>query len=568
MGHVRETRPPVVRTPAGALRGTAAGPAGGDAPVHAFLGVPFMAPPVGPLRFASPRPVRPWTGTRPAAVLPPAFLQPGGPGPVGAPAPAPVSSEHAVQANVWTPDVHGSRPVLVYVHGGGWRAGSASSPTFDGARLAARGDLVVVTFNHRLGPFGYGRHEQLADPDTGLCANWGLQDQAALVEWVRSAIAAFGGDPENITLCGTSAGGAAVWQLALLPGLRGVVRRLVLISAAHLWAPAYALEPDDARTALDVLADRLGVGVAGLRTVDADKLLAAWEDCFSGAPDHRPVASGRCYRGPVQDGELVPGPDVHRPVPDLPTLTVTTDTEGSFYTAGALPHPVDDTELRGMVRAHLLQGRADVPEQLADLAVGHYRARAREEGRAGDAVSLYAEIVGDSLFRHQIVRLTERGAVESKAPRYVLHFDHVVRPPSFGTPHEATAPFMFGTHGIPRHREIFGDGPVERQVSQTFMDLVSSFARDGVPRSEAVPCWPAFTVGDPRVLCLGGPAGPRITALPKAAQLEFWDTAGWHPAPDARSGPGRGAGGGGPPAGGAPPPPPPQPGAPAGGGGI
>ncbi|MFF5653954.1 carboxylesterase family protein [Streptomyces collinus] len=539
MAQTWQARPPVVRTPAGALRGTPAGPAGGDAPVHAFLGVPFMAPPVGPLRFASPRPARPWTGIRPAAMPPPAFLQPAGPGPVGAPAPAPVSAEHAVHANVWTPDVHGSRPVLVYVHGGGWRVGSASSPTFDGARLAARGDLVVVTFNHRLGPFGYGRHEQLADPDTGLCANWGLQDQAALVEWVRSAIAAFGGDPENITLCGTSAGGAAVWQLALLPRLRGTVRRLVLISAAHLWAPAYALEPDDARTAFDTLADRLGVDVPGLRTVDAGKLLAVWEEYFGDTPDRRPVGSGRCYRGPVPDGELVPGYDLHRPVPELPTLTVTTDTEGSFYTVGALPHPADDTELLGMVRSHLLLGRAGDHEQTAAAAVRHYRARAREEGRADDAVSLHAEIVGDSLFRHQIVRLTERGAAQSGAPRFFLHFDHAVRPPAFGTPHEATAPFLFGTHGIPWHREIFGDGPIERELSRTLMDLVSSFARDSVPRSEAVPHWPAFTSGNPRVLCLGNPAGPRIAALPKAAQLDFWDTAGWHPAPDARSGPGR-----------------------------
>ncbi|MGW3205212.1 carboxylesterase family protein [Streptomyces sp. NPDC001135] len=539
MGHARETRPPEVRTRSGVLRGTVTGPAGGGARVCAFLGVPFMAPPVGPLRFASPRPCRPWAGTRPVTVLPPAFLQPAGPGPVGAPAPVPVSAEDAVHANVWTPDVHGARPVLVYVHGGGWRAGSAASPTFDGARLAARGDLVVVTFNYRLGPFGFGRHEQLADPATGLCANWGLQDQVALVEWVRSTIAAFGGDPGNITLCGTSAGGAGVWQLALLPRLRGVIRRIVPISAAHVWAPAYGLEPDDARTAFDALADRLGVDVPGLRTVDAGKLLTVWEEYFTGAPQRHPVASGRCYRGPVVDGELVSGYDAHRPVPDLPTLTVTTATEGSFYTAAVLPHPVDDTELRTMVRAHLLQGRADVPGELVERAVRHYRARAREEGRADDAVSLYAEIVGDSLFRHQIVRLTERGARESRAPRFLLHFDYAVHPPAFGTPHEATAPFLFGTHGTPWHRGIFGDGPLERQVSATLMDLVSSFAHDGVPRSGLAPHWPAFTPDAPNALCLGSLAGPRIAALPKAAQLRFWDSAGWHPAPRPHRGPDR-----------------------------
>ncbi|MEU5340561.1 MULTISPECIES: carboxylesterase family protein [unclassified Streptomyces] len=542
MRHPRKARSPepVVRVGAGALRGTAAGPDGGTGSVSAFLGVPFMAPPVGRLRFASPRPHPPWTGIRPCGEHRSAFLQPRrGLPPVTAPAPAGSTSEDAVHANVWTPDVAGRRPVLIYVHGGGWEVGTAASPTFDGARLAAHGDLVVVTFNYRLGPFGFGRHEQLTDPVTGLCANWGLQDQIALVEWVRTTITAFGGDPENITLCGTSAGGAAVWQLALLPRLHGAIRRIVPISAAHVWTPAYALEPEEARTAYEEVAGRLGVDVPGLRTVDAERLLTVWQEYFAQVPADGPARSGRWYRGPVVDGELIPDHDAHRPVPDLSALFVTTATEGAFYTAATRPRPADDTGLRAMVRDLLMKGLAGVPERLVDAAVGHYSACAREAGLASDPFSLYTEILGDAMFRHQIVRTAERSARESGAQSFLMHFEYAVHPPGFGSPHEATSPFLFGTHGIPQHREAFGDGPLERRVSATLTDLVASFAHDGVPRSEHAPRWPGFTPDRPSTMLLGSPDGPRIGAVPKAAQLLFWDTAAWHPQRRGRDGLGR-----------------------------
>lgn len=519
---------PTAHTAAGALRG-ADRDAGGGRRVAAFLGVPYMAPPVGPLRFASPRPHPPWTGIRPALAYGPAYPQPSGVAPATAPVRPSALSEDAAHANVWTPDVDGSRPVLIYLHGGGWQLGTASSPTFDGARLAAHGDLVVVTANYRLGPLGFGWHEGLADAETGRCANWGLQDQAALVEWVRSTIGSFGGDPENITLCGTSAGGSSVWQLALLPRLRGAIRRAVPISAGHVWTPIFAMERDDARDAFDAVAAGLGVDVPGLRTVEAEKLQAAWHAYVTAGPGGGPGASGRMYRGPVLDGDLVPAHDARRAVPDMPTLTLMTATEGSFYTAGGRPHPVDEAELHAMVRDLLLAGSTGVPRALVADAVGHYRAMARAEGRAEDPLSLYTEIHGDALFRHQNVRLAERGVRESEAPRYLLHFEYAVRPPGFGTPHEATSPFLFGTHGIPGHSGPFGDGPLERRVSATLMELVASFAHDGVPRSSHAPRWPAFTPGEPSTMLLGAVRGPRIAALPKAAQLEFWDSAGWHP---------------------------------------
>ncbi|GAA3013520.1 carboxylesterase family protein [Kitasatospora albolonga] len=513
------TAVPLARTTAGWVRGAAAGA------VAVFRGVPYAQPPVGPLRFASPRPPQPWDGVREATVFSAPSFQTVLPG----------SSEDSLYANVWTPGVTGARPVLVYVHGGGWKLGAGSLPTYDGARLAERGDLVVVTFNYRLGVFGFGLHERLDDPRTGSFANWGLQDQAALLRWVAANARAFGGDPGNITLVGTSAGGSSTWQLALLPEVRPLLRRIVPISAAHVWAPALALTPEDSRTAFETVAAKLGTTVPGLREIPAAALRDAWDGLFAGPADSRPLASGREYRGPVVDGRWMRGYDHQLPDPGLPVLSVNAATEGSFFTGPGSPTPVPtpttDAELLDTVRRYLLRGAARPPAGLAEQLVTAYRAAATAEGRAADPLSLFTEIHGDGLFRYLIVRLAERRAQRSERPHHRLEFTHPVRAPWFGTPHEATSPFLFGTFATPANAPEFGDGPLERRVSDTFIDLIASFARHGHPGSPNSLTWPAFRPDTPSTLLLGGPAVATLAATPKAAQLRAWDEAGWVPRP-------------------------------------
>ncbi|HEY4377873.1 MAG TPA: carboxylesterase family protein, partial [Acidimicrobiales bacterium] len=293
-----------------------------------FRGVPYARPPVGALRFGSPRPPVPWDGVRPATGFGPVFVQSGHFGP---------GAEDALYANVWTPDIRGDRPVLVYIHGGGWKVGAGSLADHDGSRLARRGDLVVVTFNYRLGAFGFGLHEEFADERTGSPANWGLQDQVALLGWAQDNAGAFGGDPDNITLAGTSAGGASAYQLARLPEVRRIVRRIVPISASHAWAPADSTTPEDCRLVYRTIADRLGTTIPGLREVPTAVLHKAWETVFSGDPRTRIVASGREYRGPVLDGEWMTDFDYRAPGSGLPILSVHTTTEGSFYTGPGSP---------------------------------------------------------------------------------------------------------------------------------------------------------------------------------------------------------------------------------------
>ncbi|MHC6627237.1 carboxylesterase family protein [Streptomyces globosus] len=521
----------LVRTTAGTVAGERAGR------LSVFRGVPYAQPPVGALRFASPRPPAPWSGVRDARSFAPESLQPIIPG----------SSEDSLYANVWTPgtDPERPRPVLVYIHGGGWMVGGGSLPVYDGARLADRGDLVVVTFNYRLGALGFGLHEEFTDPETGDFADWGLQDQAALLRWVHANAAAFGGDPGNITVAGTSAGGASAWQLALLPELRGIIRRIVPISACHVWEPSTSLTPADARLAYEGVARRLGTTVAGLREVPAADLMNAWEDVFGGLPGGREVASAREFRGPVVDGRWMSAFDWELPTPDVPIMAVHTRTEGSFYTGPCPPQPTptppptDAAELREAVRGVLDKGSAKVTDELVDSCIAAYREAAAAEGLPQDPLSLWTEIWGDALFRYQIVRLSERHARHGTSPQYVMEFAHPVRAPHHGTPHEATSPFLFGTYAdtaaiaatypVPPEIPLFHDGPGERAVSETFMDLVAAFARDGVPAAPAAPQWPVFDPGTPSTLVLGGEPVARIEAASKARQLRFWDDAGWVP---------------------------------------
>nr|AQW35052.1 carboxylesterase [Streptomyces griseoruber] len=510
---------PVVRTTAGALRGTLEEHHGRTLAV--FRGVPYAEPPVGPLRFASPRPPRPWREVRDATRFAPPFVQSG----------RPESAEDALYANVWTPDPAGRRPVMVYVHGGGWAVGAGSVPTFDGAKPAARGDIVVVNFNYRLGVFGWGLHEDLADPGTGRCANWGLQDQAALLRWVRENAAAFGGDPDAVTLCGTSAGAATARLLATHPETAGLIARLIAVSAPPVWAPACALTPDDARTVYETLAKSCGTTVPGLREVPADRLHRAWGDFFAPPPALRPVTSGREYRGPVLDGVTLPAG--LPPVPAVPVMSVHNHTEGSFFTdplspsfPPAPPAPTDDAGLRDAVHDVLLKCAAEVPDGLAERCVRAYREAAAADGTPADPRTLWTEIWGDALFRAPIVRQADRHAREGRTPQYVMEFAHPVRPPHHGTPHDATSKFLFGSHAHPLNVAQFGDGPLERRISDTFADLVTSFVRGGAPTAPGVPDWPVHAPQDPTTLVLGGPAEARLAHTPGRRRLRFWDGPG------------------------------------------
>ncbi|WP_155589740.1 carboxylesterase family protein, partial [Streptomyces cavernae] len=191
---------PQVSTSAGVLRGTQ------EAGVTVFRGVPFAEPPVGELRFAAPRPVRRWDGVREAVAYGPPPPQAGA---FGMDRLTQDSGDDWLTLNVWAPEGASGLPVMVWIHGGGYVIGTSGVPDYDGGRLAREHDVVVVTFNYRLGVEGFAQIE-------GAPANRGLLDQVAALEWVRDNISAFGGDPDRVTVFGESAGAGSIAALLVM----------------------------------------------------------------------------------------------------------------------------------------------------------------------------------------------------------------------------------------------------------------------------------------------------------------------------------------------------------------
>ena len=247
--------------------------------VDVFLGVPFA----GAARFAAPVPPEPWTGVRPAVDFGP--IAPQGAGAHFQRADL-EQAEDCLSLNVWTPAADdGDRPVLVWIHGGAFRQGSGASPLYDGARLASRGDVVVVTINYRLAALGFLSHPDVA-VDGGPSGNWGLLDQVEALRWVRDNAAAFGGDPGNVTIFGESAGGASVLLLCTMPSARGLFHKAAAQSGAIL-----GLSPAKAIECAERLADAAGV----------DRRRGAARDPARGAPGRTGHRRPREHRG---DGDV------------------------------------------------------------------------------------------------------------------------------------------------------------------------------------------------------------------------------------------------------------------------
>ena len=200
---------------------------------HVFRGIPFAAPPVGALRFRPPQPVAPWSGVREALTfgpmapqLPSALEALAGNTPLG-------QSEDCLTLNVWTPACDGAkRPVMVWIHGGGFTTGTAASPWYSGTNLALQGDVVVVTANYRLGALGFMHLADVGGEAWGSSANCGILDQVAALRWVRDNVAGFGGDPDNVTVFGESAGGCSVVTLLATPAAKGLFHKAIAESAS------------------------------------------------------------------------------------------------------------------------------------------------------------------------------------------------------------------------------------------------------------------------------------------------------------------------------------------------
>lgn len=444
--------------------------------VLAFKGIPYAAPPVGPLRWRAPQPPTPWTGVRDALAFGPASLS----SLKNDPRPGP-RSEDCLTVNVWTAaqEADEKRPVMVWIHGGGFQFGSSANPATEGHLLATKG-VIVVSFNYRLGISGFLAHPGLdAEAPSG---NYGLQDQLAALRWVQTNIAAFGGDPDNVTLFGESAGAMAVGILMASPLAGGLFHKAIGESGAFWDGRHGPLQSfDEARARGLAFTRRQGdASIAALRAMPAEQLNAAAPWSFE--RDHVTQAFS-----PSIDHHVVPDVParrfLHGEQMQIPLLAGWNSAEEFPFMSQSLP-------------AHSAQGfRAAAEamfgkERLAEC-LNIYPADTDAQARLSAAALTGDMVVGEQCW--QWLRLHRS---RTRAPVYGYHFNYT-SPYTPIASHVTEIPFVFGT--LTPQRVIGSTTPpaeADRALAQTIMSYWVNFATRGDPNGPGLQPWPAYDESD------------------------------------------------------------------------
>jgi para-nitrobenzyl esterase len=469
-----------VRTKAGVV----AGAAEADGVVRSFLGVPFAAPPVGDLRWREPQPVAPWTGVRKADAFGPRCVQ-------GRIFDDMVfrdePSEDCLYLNVWTPARSAAEklPVMVWIHGGGFQAGSASEPRQDGGRLAGKG-VVVVGVNYRLGVFGFLAHPALTkESGRSASGNYGLMDQVAALRWVRDNIAAFGGDPGNVTIFGESAGSFAVSALVASPLARGLFHRAIGESGAYLGR--HALEPRTLAQSEEsgaTLAASLGAAsLADLRAKPADAVLQA-------ALKFQP------WFAPTIDTYVLPkDPNAIYAAGEQARVPLLAGSNADEVRAGVVLGKERPTAKSFAQQLRSRFGAA------ADALLKVYPAGSDEE-----ALESASALAGDTFLAFATWKWTDVHGRTAGAPVFRYSFDRKipVAPDSrvegkpataadVGARHAGEIEYVFGA--LDSQPKVPWE-EADRRLSDLMMTYWSNFARAGDPNGHGLPQWPRYDAKD------------------------------------------------------------------------
>lgn len=479
---------PVVEITSGRLRGVER-----DG-VLAFLGIPYAAPPVGPLRFAPPAPPEAWAGEREASAFGPAAPQE----PDGIVArlglfPDGAQDEDCLSLNVWTPAVDGRRAVMVWLHGGAFVGGAAGVPLYDGARLAREGGVVVVTLNYRVGALGF---LALGPGRT----NVGLLDQVAALRFVQRHAAAFGGDPARVTVFGESAGAGSLCAHLAMPRARGLFARGIVQSGA----PAGVLSVGEAGERAGKLLGKLGLGPG-----DAERLasvpLADLLDAQARTLAEGPFAKGMLFM-PVVDGEVLPRAPLDA-VADGAARAVelvvgTTREEMHLFRLNGLGERIPDAALP-LVLAAQLAGEVAEPAAAAERLVAGTRRLLAARGEDTSAPAVFYALQTELGLRWPSIRLAEAHAARQPGTwMYLFTWPSPMEGGALRACHALDLPFTFGTLGAPGMAAFAGSGPAAEQLSATLRAAWTGFARDGDPSPPGLP-WPRYDARRRATLELG-----------------------------------------------------------------
>jgi para-nitrobenzyl esterase len=460
--------PEPVKTDAGLLSGIS----GTSDAVRVFKGIPFAAPPVGPLRWRPPQPVAKWEGVRKADQFGARCMQGGGGGGrQGGPAPQPIS-EDCLYLNVWTPAAAAADglPVIVWSYGGAFTGGSGSLPQYDGEQMARKG-VVFVTYNYRLGPFGFFSHPELSkESGHRASGNYGMMDLVAALQWVQKNIAAFGGDPGRVTLMGESAGGALIETVVASSQAKGLFHRAISQSAPVRIERMSTLE--EAEQAGRQAAEKIGASsLADLRTKSA-------EEIQKGLPGGRPIVDG-WYLTDDASTLIAEGKSN-----DVDVLV------GSNRDEGAFP-------FFGVPRGNAQEFTAAVRQRFgpqADTFLKLYPTGSDTESNASQLAAFRDEVAWS--VRSWAAARAKRG----KAHLFYFTHEPPVAPgqPSRGAIHTAEIPYTFN-NATPAWTAV------DRALAETMTSYWANFAKTGDPNGPGLPSWPAFRDGADAELMIFGP---------------------------------------------------------------
>jgi len=469
--------------------------------VYAYKGIPFAKAPTGDLRWKAPEPAEAWEGTLNATEFGAICMQ-GEPVPFSMwtrefIAPSGNMSEDCLNLNIWTKEgrVDSNRPVIVFIHGGGFSSGSGSVPIYNGEKMAEKG-VVFVTINYRVGIFGFLAHPELTkESGNNSSGNYGLMDQIAALKWVQNNISSFGGDPNNVTITGQSAGSFSVNYLVASPLTSELFHRAIAESGAAM-LPSARLMMDNSLSSAEVKGEEalslLGVNsISELRQLTADSLLTVQGQIGT----------------PIIDGYVLPKP-VHTIFSDgnyndVPLLTGWNEDEGFSFG----PPPTAES-----FRKNIQERYADNSEELLNLFPAGSDAEAR---RSQKDLSML------NTFGLQNWKWAQMQNQTGTSPVYLYHFTrdlpYTDEQQDYGAFHTGEVPYAYNTlHMSDRPWE-----DVDWRLAETMSAYWVSFAADGDPNGEGLPMWPKAKPGDYQTMFFGDSV--YVQDVPMKNRLEFLD---------------------------------------------